>query len=99
MCSPGMRRLARSSQQSEKSMTRTLTEWRSYRRALLCLPLMSATFALPAIIYAQDKPAVAVADEAVDAGTKKLTAAHGLFQRSLFKLAAAQYTEFLKDYP
>ena len=78
-------------------MTRTLTEWRPFRRALLCLPVLTATLALPPVAPAQDKPAAGA--DAVDPGTKKLTAAHGLFQRSLFKLAAAQYTEFLQQYP
>src|SRR5258706_157966 len=34
-----------------------------------------------------------------DAATKKLMAAHGLFQRGLFNLAAQQYADFLSDYP
>lgn len=34
-----------------------------------------------------------------DPGTKKLLAANGLFQRQLYKLAAEQYADFLKDYP
>src|SRR5258708_35356141 len=34
-----------------------------------------------------------------DAATKKLMAAHGLFQRGLFKLAAEQYADFLSEYP
>ena len=34
-----------------------------------------------------------------DPGAKKLLAANGLFQRQLYKLAAEQYTDFLKDYP
>src|SRR5215213_2111781 len=73
--------------QQEVRMTRSLTEWRAVRRALLTAPLA----------VAQDKPAAAA--EQVDPATKKLTAAHGLFQRSLLKLAATQYTEFLQQYP
>src|SRR5947207_13828192 len=34
-----------------------------------------------------------------DPGTKKLLAANGLFQRQLYKLAAEQYTDFLKEHP
>lgn len=34
----------------------------------------------------------------VDPATKKLLAAHGLFQRGLFKLAAPEYESFLKDH-
>src|SRR6185436_772138 len=34
-----------------------------------------------------------------DPGTKKLLAANGLFQRQLYKLAAEQYADFLKDFP
>ena len=96
-------------------MTQTLKDWprpqhtaptrhtsRRLRRNLLCLPLFAACWAVPAAtVSAQDKPAddKAAADAAVDPGTKKLTAAHGLFQRSLFKLAAQQYEEFLQQYP
>jgi len=35
----------------------------------------------------------------VDPATKKLLAAHGLYQRGLFKLAAPEYEQFLNDYP
>src|SRR4051812_32966937 len=34
-----------------------------------------------------------------DPGTKKLLAANGLFQRQLYKLAADQYADFLKEFP
>src|SRR5258706_5723494 len=34
-----------------------------------------------------------------DPAAKKLLAANGLFQRQLYKLAAEQYADFLKDYP
>src|SRR5947209_2175931 len=34
-----------------------------------------------------------------DPGTKKLLAANGLFQRQLYKLAAEQYADFLKEFP
>lgn len=35
----------------------------------------------------------------VDAAAKKLAAAHGLFQRGLYKLAGQEYADFLKDNP
>ena len=35
----------------------------------------------------------------VDPATKKLLAAHGLYQRGLFKLAAPEFEEFLRDNP
>jgi TolA-binding protein len=90
--------MSKADRQPEVGLTRTLTDWRAARRALLCLlPVAGAAAALPpAAALAQEKPAAA---EQVDAATKKLTAAHGLFQRSLFKLAATQYTEFLQQYP
>ncbi len=37
-------------------------------------------------------------DERVDAATKKLMAAQGLYQRELFELAAGEYEEFLDKY-
>ena len=36
---------------------------------------------------------------AIDAPTKRLMAAHGFFQRGLFKLAADEFADFLKTYP
>src|SRR4051812_40610380 len=81
---------------------RSLTEWRGLRHAVvLIVPLFTATAAvMPAApARAQDAPAKDKAEQQVDPATKKLTAAHGLFQRSLFKLAATQYTEFLQQYP
>jgi TolA-binding protein len=38
-------------------------------------------------------------EQAVDAPTRKLVAAHGLFQRGLFKLASQEYADFLKENP
>lgn len=78
-------------------MIQSLKKWRR-KRLLLCLALVAATFLAPQYAPAQEAPA-ADAPEAVDPAAKKLAAAHGLFQRSLFKLAATQYTEFLKEYP
>jgi TolA-binding protein len=43
-----------------------------------------------------DQPA---ATQAVDPAAKKLLAADGLLERKLFKLAADDYEQFLKDYP
>src|SRR5687768_1882426 len=53
----------------------------------------------PALVLAQNSDEVAPAQQEtqpVDAATKKLTAAHGLFQRGLYKLAAQEYDDFLK---
>src|SRR4051794_32814794 len=83
-----------------KLMNPTLTDWRLPREPKfirLCAPaiLAAALLAGPAISYAAPAdPAPEAAPAKVDPGTKKLTAAHGLFQRSLFKLAANEYTEF-----
>ncbi|HZN67841.1 MAG TPA: tetratricopeptide repeat protein [Tepidisphaeraceae bacterium] len=60
-------------------------------------------FFLATPVLAQDEPGDAEPREAgksaeVDAPTKKLMAAHGLFQRGLFKLAAQEYDEFLSEY-
>src|SRR5204862_7919444 len=59
------------------------------RFAVVVVVLLSFVIALPA--FAQTPGA--------DPGTKKLLAANGLFQRQLYKLAAEQYADFLKDYP
>jgi TolA-binding protein len=53
---------------------------------------------LPGYARGQDAPAAADGKE-VDAPTKKLMGAHGLFQRRLYKLAAQQYEQFLQQYP
>jgi TolA-binding protein len=41
----------------------------------------------------------AKATDEVDAGTKKLLAAQGLYQRGLYKLAAQEYADFLSENP
>lgn len=46
-------------------------------------------------LFAQEKSA----DQEVDAATKQLIAAHGLFERGLFKLAADDYLAFLEKNP
>jgi TolA-binding protein len=56
------------------------------RRLAVLVPLLLAS-----ISFAQTPGA--------DPGAKKLIAANGLFQRQLYKLAAEQYVEFLRDYP
>src|SRR5437660_498213 len=53
----------------------------------------------PAFVGAQAPPNPANPAVEVDAATKKLMAANGLFQRGLFKLAAGEYGEFLAQYP
>src|SRR5688572_32462655 len=40
----------------------------------------------------------AIHAQEVDAATKKLAAANGLFQRQLYELAGEQYAQFLKDH-
>lgn len=68
-------------------------------------PVAAGVFVITAWVLATALPAVARDDtpdksqqsDAVDAATKKLLAAHGLFQRGLYKLAAQEYDEFLKD--
>lgn len=72
------------------------------RRAWLALAAVTAPVVLfaPALAAAQDKPPPdAAAEQEVDAPTKKLMGAHGLFQRRLYKLAALQYDQFLQQYP
>ncbi|HEX4123194.1 MAG TPA: tetratricopeptide repeat protein [Tepidisphaeraceae bacterium] len=67
------------------------------RRALAFLAV-AGMFALsiPALTLA-DAPAAA--DQPVDPAAKQLTAANGLYDRGLFKLAADQYQAFLQQYP
>ncbi|MDB5303727.1 MAG: Tetratricopeptide 2 repeat protein, partial [Phycisphaerales bacterium] len=84
-------------------MKSSLTEW---RRALRLACVASAAFtgaafakpdaAAPNVRLAADS---APQSQEVDAATKKLMAAHGLFQRGLFKLAADGYREFLAQNP
>jgi TolA-binding protein len=59
-----------------------------------CGVIVGAIFFAPNVTRADDAPA---AQAPVDAATKKLMAANGLFTRGLFKLAAEQYTEFLSE--
>jgi TolA-binding protein len=77
-------------------MSRSLKEWR------LCLLGVMLSVA-PCIAYAQDgasgDAARRTAETPADAPTKKLLAAHGLFQRGLFKLASQEYADFLSEYP
>src|SRR5947209_5922353 len=87
-------------------MKRIVTEWRlsAIRRArffIACAacPLL-AVVATPALAEDQEaapdsKPAV----REVDAGTKQLMAANGLFRRGLFKPASEEYQSFLSQYP
>ncbi len=80
-------------------MHRELMDWRlvCFRSLLgfsvVALPIASSARA------AADEPASVAAGQPVDAATKKLMAANGLFQRSLFKLAGDQYGQFLKENP
>jgi TolA-binding protein len=63
-------------------------------RRMLCV--IALGMALPASTAFADPPAV---QQPVDPATKELIAANGLFGRGLFKLAADQYQDFLKQYP
>ncbi len=63
---------------------------RGYRLTLGLMVL--ATMVLSAPVGAQDKPKV-------DAATKQLMAANGLFQRGLYDLAVQEYADFIKQYP
>ncbi|CAA9375982.1 MAG: hypothetical protein AVDCRST_MAG64-304 [uncultured Phycisphaerae bacterium] len=76
------------------------------RRACAAVALVAAAAASswpafsPARARAQDAPpADQKPGQEVDAPTKKLMGAHGLFQRRLYKLAAVQYDQFLQQYP
>jgi TolA-binding protein len=65
---------------------------------VLVCSILFISIALPARAEAaaanDQKPA-----EEVDAATKKLMAAQGLYQRGLFKLAAQEYADFLSENP
>src|SRR5258705_9368589 len=69
----------------------------------MCLFYGSALHAAGDKDSAEKDPALADAQQPdapeADAATKKLMAAHGLFQRGPFNLAAQQYADFLSDYP
>jgi TolA-binding protein len=68
------------------------------RRAVAAAGLM--LIAIVGTAVAQDRPAEAdKAQQQVDPATKKLLAAHGLFQRGLFKLAVPEYESFLHENP
>lgn len=64
------------------------------------LLFLCALVGFGAAAAAQDGPAPGGQDgqQQVDAATKKLLAAHGLYQRGLFKLAAPEYETFLAEH-
>src|SRR5687767_1994617 len=74
--------------------------WDRAARAMLSTVIV-CTSALPA--RAQDDAAAAErpreSQQQVEPATKKLLAAHGLYQRGLFKLAAPEYQAFLAEFP
>ncbi len=72
-------------------MISTLRDW---RRVLRLTCICAIALSIPAIARAQQEPADHATQE-VDAATKQLMAANGLFQRGLFKLAAQEYSDFL----
>jgi TolA-binding protein len=68
-------------------------------RARRALAIMAISTIFPLSIAAAAHADAPPADQAVDPATKELIAANGLFGRGLFKLAADQYQDFLKQYP
>ena len=77
-------------------MKRTLMEWR--RSATVSL--LAVSIAGGAVCLAADSPDPAAAQQQpIDAATRQLMAANGLFTRGLFKMAAEQYTDFLAQNP
>src|SRR6266581_4466615 len=80
-------------------MGHSLTDERRRRPlwiVLVFLPLIAPV--TPALV-GDDPSREQKAIEEVDAGTKKLLAAQGLYQRGLFKLAAQEYADFLSENP
>src|SRR5690242_6875451 len=69
---------------------------RSHR--ILVLTLSAFLCCLVSPVRADEAPATQSTQEA-DAATKQLMAAHGLFQRGLFRLAAQSYADFLSENP
>jgi TolA-binding protein len=67
--------------------------------ALVSISLIAPATAVRAAEPAADNPTREKPVEEVDAGTKKLLAAQGLYQRGLFKLAAQEYADFLSENP
>jgi len=77
-------------------MNRTLRMWR--RSCGACVLTVGAA-CIPAVCLAQSTETPPAQAQPVDAGTKKLMAANGLYSRGLYKLAADEYSEFLDQYP
>jgi TolA-binding protein len=70
------------------------------RAGAVCIVALGLFLCRPAPVLGQDEPDGAdkpQGQQPVDPPTKKLMAAHGLFQRGLFKLAAPEYESFLRD--
>src|SRR5579864_8282512 len=76
-------------------MNRTRRMWRRF--VIVCGGgLWAAALPVPAVAQSTDPPRQ---EQQVDAATKKLLAANGLYSRGLYKLAADQYAEFLQENP
>lgn len=76
-------------------MNSTLRDWRqALRLTCVCASLLIA----PSLVRAQADSGDHAKQE-VDAASKQLMAANGLFQRGLFKLAADEYANFLQINP
>ena len=81
---------------TSKGMGRRAAAWWA---GAACLVTSGLLLGRPPSAIAQDNPKESdpAAEQQVDPATKKLLAAHGLFQRGLFKLAAPEYEVFLRD--
>jgi TolA-binding protein len=77
-------------------MNRTQCKWR-WNRGVCGVASVLFTAAWPASAQTADPPQQQ--EQQVDPATKKLLAANGLYSRGLYKLAVAEYGDFLNQYP
>lgn len=77
-------------------MNRTQRMWRR-GAGLVVISILAA--GVPAVSSAQQAEAPAGQNQQVDAATKKLMAANGLYTRGLYQLAANEYGQFLSQFP
>jgi TolA-binding protein len=76
------------------------TQWMWRRGGGACgAALVLGTLAWSAPAQTAEPPAQGQQDQQVDPATKKLLAANGLYSRGLYKLAVAEYNDFLSQYP
>ena len=69
--------------------------FQSWRHVVIFSLAVTVGFAALPVVFADDQSP----EKEVDAATKQLIAAHGLFERGLFKLAADDYVAFLEKNP